>query len=121
MPLLWAVLGAVLGLVVAIHPVAVWAWGTVIIGVGLLVTNTHFRLSVCFALSLNYWCAVAWIASIASVNFAAVLVVLAIVLRSSLVLFMDFRTYEKVRSTFRVLHVWFHPPCACSAGTVGAN
>jgi hypothetical protein len=111
------VLGAVLG-AADLHPVAAWASASALVSVGLLVTNTHFRWPVCFALSLNYWSAVVWIAWAVSVDLAVVLGLLATVLRSSVVLFF---VNETVRCACCVLRVPCHPSFAFCAGFVGTN
>jgi hypothetical protein len=86
---LGAVVGAILGLLVAVNSVAAWAWASAITGVGLLVADTHFWWPVCAALSLNYWCAAAFIAAAVSWDVGLALVVLAVGMRESVLLFMD--------------------------------
>jgi hypothetical protein len=90
-PRVWlgAVLGAALGLLVAVNPVAAWAWASALGGVGLLMTNTHFWWPVCTALSLNYWCAAAWIAWAVSWDVGVALAVVAFGMRGSVLLFGD--------------------------------
>jgi hypothetical protein len=78
-----------LGLLVTVDPVAAWAWASALVGVGLLVTDTHFWRPVCAALSLNYWCAAAWIASAVSWEVGVALTALALWTRGSVLLFMD--------------------------------
>eukprot|EP00037_Helgoeca_nana_P023336 m.241845 g.241845 ORF g.241845 m.241845 type:complete len:695 (+) comp26318_c0_seq7:64-2148(+) len=85
--LLGAVLGAVLGLVTAMHPITVWAWGTGIIGVGLLVTERHFWRPVCLALSVNFWCAIVWIACAGYMKLAVGVSIAAALHRGSVLLF----------------------------------
>jgi hypothetical protein len=90
-PSVWlgAVLGAALGLLVAVNPVAAWAWASALGGVGLLATDTHFWWPVCFALSLNYWFAAAWIASAVSWDVGVAFAAIAVVIRGSVLLFPD--------------------------------
>jgi hypothetical protein len=84
-----AVAGAVLGLLFSVNPVAAWAWASALGGVGLLVTDTHFGWPECLALSLNYWCAAAWAAWAVSWYFGAALVLVAVGMRRSALLFGD--------------------------------
>jgi hypothetical protein len=75
---------------VLVHPPAgcvVWACVTAVTGVWMLATDRHFWLPVCAALSLNYWCAAAWIAWAVSAEAGAVLAVAAAVVRGSGLLF----------------------------------
>jgi hypothetical protein len=84
-----AVLGAVVGVLVAVHPMATWAYLTVGTGVYMLWTDLHFSCFVCAALSVNYWCAVAWVSCAVSADIAVMLGLLAITMRGSVLLFPD--------------------------------
>jgi hypothetical protein len=108
-PLTWlgAVAGTAIGFFVALHPVAVWAWASAVVGVVLLATDTHFWWPVCAALSLNYWCASAWIASAVTWDVGFALVLVALGMRGSTVLFGDPLAGEgpTVSITYRALRV----------------
>jgi hypothetical protein len=80
---------AALGLVAALHPVANWAWASAMGSVVMLVVDQHFWWPVCAALSLNYWCAAAWIAVAVSWGIGWALAVVAFGMRGSALLFMD--------------------------------
>lgn len=66
---------------------AAWSWMTVISGVGLLVAGRHYSWLVCLALSLNFWCAAACIASDTSPRVGLTLLAFAVVQRQSVWLF----------------------------------
>jgi hypothetical protein len=82
-PWWWAtVLAAVLGMWMG--PAALctlWAWVSAAVGLWLLATGRHFWWPVCAALSINYWCATAWIAWTVSPTVGAALAVAAIGVR----------------------------------------
>lgn len=86
-PWLGAVVSIVIGSLLAIQSVSTWAWASAVAGVTLLVTDTHFWWPVCTALSLNYWCAASWIASAESLEAGMALMVAAVGLRGSVLLF----------------------------------
>jgi hypothetical protein len=98
-----AVLGAVVGVLVAVHPIATWAYLTVGTGVYMLLTDLHFNCFVCAAISVNYWCAVAWVSCAVSTHIAVMLGLLAISMRGSVLLFPDFDEIMVPSDTFRVL------------------
>jgi hypothetical protein len=80
---LWA------GLVI-VHPpaaCAMWACVSAIVGLHWLATDRHFGRPVCAALSLNYWCAAAWIAWAVSPELGVALATMAMGLRGSMLLF----------------------------------
>ena len=66
---------------------AAWACVSVVSGVGLLVAGLHFSWLVCLALSLNYWCAAAWITNSMSLHVGLAFLAFAVVQRRSLWLF----------------------------------
>jgi len=66
---------------------AAWACVSVVSGVGLLVAGRHFSWLVCLALSLNYWCAAAWITKGMSLHVGLAFLAFAVVQRRSLWLF----------------------------------
>jgi hypothetical protein len=66
---------------------AAWACVSVVSGVGLLVAGLHFSWLVCLALSLNYWCAAAWITKGMSLHVGLAFLAFAVVQRRSLWLF----------------------------------
>jgi hypothetical protein len=92
-------------------PISAWGWASAIIGIGLLVTDTHFRWSVCLVLSLNFWCATAWIASVVSWELGVVIVSAAVLMRGSAMLFPQSR-YEPLSllCTPRQGRSQSHPP-----------
>jgi hypothetical protein len=83
----WSVLvAAVLGLCagVAEHgDVCMWACGSTGVGLVLLAANRHYPRTVCAALSLNFWCAAAWIGCAVSPTLGVVLTVTAAASRCS--------------------------------------
>eukprot|EP00037_Helgoeca_nana_P008164 m.72865 g.72865 ORF g.72865 m.72865 type:complete len:546 (-) comp18760_c0_seq1:1051-2688(-) len=84
-----ATLGLWVGLVL-VHPPAAWTmWAcvTAVTGVWMLAADRHFWRPVCAALSLNYWCAAAWIGCTVSPEVGAALAVVAIGVRGSALLF----------------------------------
>jgi hypothetical protein len=81
---------AVLGLSISLTLVVtgnLWACTSAIFGVYLLATNQHFQRPVCAALSLNIWCAVAWIAWVMSPEIGAAVAAMAVAVRRSGMLF----------------------------------
>jgi hypothetical protein len=67
--------------------VALWAFATVSLGLCLLATDRHFRWPVCAALSLNFWCAIAWIAHVVAPTLGGLLAAAAVAARGSVLLF----------------------------------
>jgi hypothetical protein len=88
---LWwvAVLMAAIGVSTGITTFAVWACVTVVMGVYMLVTDQHCEQPLCKVLSLNYWCACASMMWTFSPTVGAILGIIAVRCRGSLLLFPD--------------------------------
>jgi hypothetical protein len=64
-----------------------WACASAILGVYLLAKKQHFEGPVCVALSLNFWCAAAWIAWVMSPEIGVAVAAMAVAVRRSAMLF----------------------------------
>ena len=62
---------------------------TACVGLIILLANRHFRMPLCAAMSLVYWCSALWIGRTISLRVGVALAVVAVAMRRSLLLFPE--------------------------------